>query len=324
MNVVQNSNRSYPESIGRCCIQIGHDALVGLSLINLAELLDAHELDAAAVLQRVLQIVCLPTQIWVAPLELNPIGLAYYFSENPFPWIDFVWLIELLLLLCWSLWHQNDLFIFACWWALLVLFGSICHLLVFPCHNLLPSGVIIKLECSSATWPSPCVEWFGAFISAGWSLALGHIWLLVVFDRGVILIEVLAVVTGQASFSTNDLTGFDNLRHFVLSLRMPPIGGQIVSQIQIGLIYRERPSFGLCWILALFYGLCLNFLVGWCLERVLNHFWVHRFHFLLSSIWWFYFFICGSEILQRLNFRQAWFRLRLILVWCSYIPANAG
>lgn len=51
-----DSDWSDSEPVGGTRHQVGHDALVGLALVNLPELLDALEFDAATILQYVLKV----------------------------------------------------------------------------------------------------------------------------------------------------------------------------------------------------------------------------------------------------------------------------
>ena len=54
---------------------------MGFALIYFTELLNAHELDATAVLERVLQVLGLAVRAWMAPLELYAVRLANDFGE---------------------------------------------------------------------------------------------------------------------------------------------------------------------------------------------------------------------------------------------------
>ena len=82
---------------------------MGLALIYFTELLDAHELDATAVLEGVLKVVRLAVRAGMAPLELYAVRLANDFGEHALSNEALLRLVELLLLLGWSSGHENDL-----------------------------------------------------------------------------------------------------------------------------------------------------------------------------------------------------------------------
>ena len=88
------------------------------ALIDLSELLNTRDLDAAAIFKNVLQfrrIILLGLNLfiisWMTPLELYPIWLAYYLRENSLPREHWFNQIKLLLLVVSCLGHQDNLFL---------------------------------------------------------------------------------------------------------------------------------------------------------------------------------------------------------------------
>ena len=112
---------------------------MGFALIYFTELLNAHELDAAAVLEGVLKVVRLAVRAWMAPLELYAVRLANDFGEHALANEALLRLVELLLLLRRSSGHENDLLGLAdrracpTWWRSCFLASSSGHSLVFFC-----------------------------------------------------------------------------------------------------------------------------------------------------------------------------------------------
>jgi len=128
---------------------------VGLALIYFTELLDAHELDATAILEGVLKVVRLAVRAWMAPLELYAVRLANDFGEHALSNEALLRLVELLLLLGWSSGHENDLLCLAdrracptCWRSCF-LASSSGRSLVFFCV------VVLRLIGLHAKPPSP-------------------------------------------------------------------------------------------------------------------------------------------------------------------------
>ena len=88
------------------------------ALIDLSELLNTGDLDAAAIFKNVLQfrrVILLGLNLfiisWMTPLELYPIWLAYYLRENSLPREHRFNQIKLLLLVVSCLDHQDNLFL---------------------------------------------------------------------------------------------------------------------------------------------------------------------------------------------------------------------
>ena len=319
-HIIQNPHRSHSKPVRCCRIQICNDAFVSFSLVYFAELFNTHEFNATSIFKCVLQIICFLIQNRMAPLELNPIRLAYYFGKHSLAYIELIWLVQFLLFFLWCCGHQYYLFCFLTWWCFsyvfffFIVWGLLWNLVWFDTFWFW----VAKLS-TARCGTIPVVDGSCALISSRWPLWLVEsIMCLWVFQyifrsrprsflhRWIILIQILAGMTCQATFPSDDLTRFYYGSGLGVSL-FSAIRIQGILHWLIIEVHGERPSLVrlpqrliafLQW-----FGILL-FLIRWCLVAILYHVSVvHTFEFLICwTIWGFDELFIFIEIVLRADF----------------------